>query len=615
MDATGNYCMSNADKLLSLLFGIFMSLTVQAQTNPDALSTLMLQQPAIDVDAPLVAEAQFDPPSTPAGTDSTYRITINAMNESVQLPTSLPIPLGLELVAGGRGQLFLPNGNKLIPRTTINFRASAQNPGNYMIPSFYLTAYGKSIVVPQAQLTVTAGNTTAAPGSPKVLMELPPGEFYTGQAIPLKVLLIDTGNNSVQGMTQLQIQGDAFMMDTTSMRQRRDITTSNGRSYIAIVTEVLVTPIRHGKNQLLAQVNAILNPALFGPTPNPALYMPLVDSAPMTLDILPLPKTGQLPGFTGAIGHFEIEPPKLSSAEVRAGDPVTLTVTIKGLGNISRFTLPRPVSTALWQIFPPTADAQVPGSIPFPGARSFSYTLIPLSDRLRATPSIPFAFFDPQQKGYVDITIPPVPLKVNSAPGGIPPQTLALATSLVESDTANNDDEARQGVMTGLAETRGWQAWSYAPLQQRPWFIALQILPAAILGGLWFWDRRRQYMALHPEVVRKRQAQRAFKAHLRALRKSVARQDADDFVASAIAAMQVVCAPQSAANPSALVCEDVLHTLSSEERAGTQGTLIKKIFAAADGGRFARQPATATATLSLWPELEQTLSTLQYKLL
>ncbi len=592
-----------------------MVLAAPAQTNPDVLSTLMLQQPSIDVDAPVVVNAQFDPPIIPAGAIVTFRITLNAMNESVQLPSALPNPPGLELVAGGRGQLFLPNGNKLIPRTTINFRASANNPGNYVIPSFSLTAYGKSIVVPQAHLTVTAANVAATPGSPTVVVELPPGQFYTGQAIPIKILLLDTGNNSVQGMTQLQIQGDAFMMDPTSIRQRRDITTRNGKSSIAMVAEVLVTPIRHGKNQLLAQVNAIINPALFGPNPNPALYMPLVDSAPVTLDILPLPKTGELPGFTGAMGHFQLEPPKLSSDEVRAGDPVTLTVIVKGEGNISRFPLPRPVSTALWQVFPPTTDALTPNTSPFSGVRSFSYTLIPLSDRLRATPAIPFAFFDPQQKSFVDITIPPVPLKVNPAPGGAQPQTLPLAPSLADSETSNNNGEAAQSVMTGLAETPGRKAWSYAPLQQRPWFIALQLLPTSILSALWFWNRRRQYFALHPEVVRKHEAQRAFKANLRALKKSVARQDAPGFVAAAIAAMRVVCAPQSAANPNALVCEDVLNTLTPEERAGTQGTLIKSVFAAADGGRFSLQPATATTTLSLWPELEKTLSMLQRKLL
>jgi hypothetical protein len=615
MDATGKFYMLAATKLSSLLGGLFMAFAVQAaQTNLDALSTLMLQQPSIDIDTPVVVDAQFDPSSTPAGAISTYRITLNAMNESVDIPSTLPIPPGLDLIPGGRGQIFLPIGNKLTPRTTINFRASAKNPGNYIIPAFSLTAYGKSIVVPQARLTVTAANVAAAPGSPTVVVELPPGEFYTGQAIPLKVLLMDTGNNSVQGMTQLQIQGDAFMMDPSSIRQRRDITTHNGRSYIAMVAEVLVTPIRHGKNQLLAQVNAIINPALFGPNPSPALYMPLVDSAPVTLDILPLPKSGEPAGFTGAIGHFQLEPPKLSSAEVRAGDPVTLTVVVKGEGNITRFALPRPVSTTMWQIFPPTADTQLPNVSPFSGTRSFSYTLIPLSDRLRATPAIPFAFFDPQKKDFVDITIPPMPLKVNPAPGGVQPQTLALAPSLAESAIANNTEESRQPVMTGLAETPGWKAWSYAPLQQRAWFIALQILPAGLLAGLWAWNRRRQYLALHPELVRKRQAQRAFKAHLRALRKSVARQDGPGFIQSAIAALQVACAPRLAANPSALVCEDVLNTLSVEDCSGAPGIVIRKLFAAADSGHFSRQPGTE-ATLSLWPELEKTLSLLQQKLL
>lgn len=615
MDATGKQFISGAQKLGKLVLCVFMGLAAQAQTNLDPLSTLMLQQPSIDVDTTVTAEAHFDPPTVPAGSFSTYRITLNAMNESVQLPTALPNPPGLELAAGGRGQLFLPNGNKLIPRTTINFRASSKSPGNYIMPSFSLTAYGKSIVIPLARLTVSPSNTVAAPASPTVRVELPTGNFYVGQAIPLKVQLIDTGNNSVQGMTQLQIQGDAFMMDPTSIRQRRDIATQNGRSYIAMVAEVLVTPIRHGTNQLLAQVNAIINPALFGPNPNPALYMPLLDSAPVTLDVLPLPKTGELPGFTGAIGHFQLEPPRISPFEVRAGDPVTLTVTVKGDGNISRFPLPRPISTSFWQVFSPTAEVQVPGPSAYSGMRSFSYTLIPLSDRLRATPAIPFAFFDPLQKSYVDITIPPVPLKVNPAPGGVQPQTLALAPPLFDADNANSHDEARVPIMTGLSETPGWKAWSFAPLQQRPWFIALQILPASLLGGIWFWDRRRQYLALHPEVVRKHRAQREFKVQLRALRNAAARQDAPAFVAAAIAAMRAACAPESAANPNALVCEDVLNTLSSEERSSAVGTLIRNVFAAADDGRFAQQPTTVAATLSLWPAMEQTLSNLQRKLL
>jgi len=35
---------------------------------------------------------------------------------------------------------------------------------------------------------------------------------------------------------------------------------------------------------------------------------------------------------------------------------------------------------------------------------AFTYTLVPLTDESRATPTIPFSCFDPEKREYVDLT-------------------------------------------------------------------------------------------------------------------------------------------------------------------------------------------------------------------
>src|ERR1700722_2707583 len=140
--------------------------------------------------------------------------------------------------------------------------------------------------------------------------------------------------------------------------------------------------MRSGKQELVAQANSVAFRPIPGQT-NGGMRIEhvLIDSDPFTLVVKPLPAEGVLPGFNGAVGEFQIEPPKLSTNEVRAGEPVTLTVLIRGEGNLSRLTPPAPPSPREWQTFPPAGDSSALPGIQRFGIVSFSFPLIPLSDQ------------------------------------------------------------------------------------------------------------------------------------------------------------------------------------------------------------------------------------------
>ncbi len=349
----------------------------------------------------------------------------------------------------------------------------------------------------------------------------------------------------------------------------------------------------------------------------------LLDSPPLEIEVRPLPREGQLPGFTGAIGTFTLDPPRLATNVLLAGEPVELIAAVRGEGNFSRLVAPPPPTAKDWQLF--AADPSVtpgaaapapaaplapprPGS-PQQGAATFHYTLIPLSEDARATPAIPFSYFDPTRAAYVDLTIPALPVKVKR--GAMPADLAALRQA--ESASAESEEAA----LSGLAAAPGRSASTLTPLQQQIWFPLAQIAPAAAFAGLWVWDRRRRYLERHPDVVLRRRALRALRRQWRTARHAARRGNAEEFAAAAVRAMQVGCAPHYPAEPRALVGSDVLDLLRSPgdgQSSGKTVQAVRRFFSITDASRFADSPAAFTELLSLQPELEEVLQKLEARL-
>jgi hypothetical protein len=184
---------------------------------------------------------------------------------------------------------------------------------------------------------------------------------------------------------------------------------------------------------------------------------------------------------------------------------------------------------------------------------------------------------------------------------------------LAEANAASATDEPKL-TLSALAMTPGRAADSLVPLQQRAWFLLLQLLPVLGLGGLWTWDRRRRYLEHHPDIVLRGRARRALRRERRALQRAIRAGDSLRFAKVAVSAMRVACAPHYPAEPRALVCRDVLDLLGDVERAGRVGEVIRRFFSAADASLFSATGTEIHGLLSLQPELERVLDQLEARL-
>ncbi len=136
-------------------------------------------------------------------------------------------------------------------------------------------------------------------------------------------------------------------------------------------------------------------------------------------DVEPLPSEGRPASFAGAVGRFSLHA-SASPPDVRVGDPIELTLEIRGDGPIA--TLPAPPLAAQPAL---QADFRVPqetltGTF-VNGRRRFTTTLRAKRADVRAVPPIEFAYFDPQAARYVVARSEPAPLRVTAS------ETVALS--------------------------------------------------------------------------------------------------------------------------------------------------------------------------------------------
>ncbi|HQL76766.1 MAG TPA: hypothetical protein PLU91_01075 [Verrucomicrobiota bacterium] len=617
-----------------LFLGAAASLLAQATNAPprDPLMSLMISQPKLQIPALTVATAAFDPPVVRPGEQSFLRVTFNALEDAIEWPTNLVGPPELELRPGAHGQMLKMTGTNFEPHSAFNTRARASSLGSFIVPEFVVRVDGKPVAVPSARLEVVSTPPASVPAVPQLALDLPVTNLFVGQAIRAQVVLPGLAGGIVQGLAYPQLSGQGFLVDVAVARQRVEAVHRGGTNVLSFIYETTLTPLTTGRLTVVAQGfmagNRFSGPVVIAgqaTIPGGPPQYTLLESEPVELNVRPLPREGELPGFTGAIGSFAVGPPQLSTNELRVGEPVRLTVTItnRGDGPLARIAPPPPPKTRDWQVFaaadfapaqpvsppPPPASPVSPPPQPagFQGVLTFNYTLVALTEATTATPPIPFSCYDPRAGAYADLTIPPVSVTVS--PGATPGDL----GSLLQAGSVEAEPE-KELVLSSLAASRGRPAASLVPPQQRAWFPLVQLAPGVAFLGIWAWDRRRRYLEAHPDVVLRRRARRALRRERRILQRAAQAADAPRFAAAAVSAMRVACAPHYPAEPRALVGGDVLPLLPAAERSGRAGEVVRRFFAVTDSALFGPTAANAAELLPLQPELEQVLEQLEARL-
>src|SRR5262249_50236022 len=141
-----------------------------------------------------------------------------------------------------------------------------------------------------------------------------------------------------------QVPGDGFAIEPFGQPAQRQ-ETRDGGTFQVVEFKGALTPRRTGSvtvgpaTMSMAMVSQRASPR-HGFFLGGAMREPVeLSSQPVVLVVLPLPEQGKPADFSGAVGRFTMEV-RASPLEVTAGDPVTLTATLRGEGDLSSVTPP-----------------------------------------------------------------------------------------------------------------------------------------------------------------------------------------------------------------------------------------------------------------------------------
>jgi len=244
---------------------------------------------------------------------------------------------------------------------------------------------------------------------------------------------------------------------------------------------------------------------------------------PVVLNVQPLPPADGVPGFAGAVGRFAFDV-QVKPTEVSAGEPVTLSMQIGGVGNIENISPPAIAAGPDFRLYEPR---QVSRDID--GARSggrvlYEQVVIPRSDTNAQLPALSFSYFDPELGRYETVTRGPFDLVVHPATNGAG-RVIQAAADVPEARTMILGSD----IVYLKPPPPRWPRPGNAP-SIRAVFWGVQAVPALAVLGLFLAARRREQMSRDVARARRARAPRSARPALHRAEKALAGDRRGEFV-------------------------------------------------------------------------------------
>ena len=138
-------------------------------------------------------------------------------------------------------------------------------------------------------------------------------------------------------------------------------------------------------------------------------------SLPVTVKVKDLPAENQPPDFNPAnVGRYRFSA-STDTKKVKVGEPITLTLTITGEGNLRNLYIPEIGEIDGLKIYAPETEVDVqPKGLSITGVRKTKVLMIPKKPGTYTLPAIKWSYFDPQKAAYDTLESRPITIAVTA---------------------------------------------------------------------------------------------------------------------------------------------------------------------------------------------------------
>jgi BatD DUF11 like domain len=227
------------------------------------------------------------------------------------------------------------------------------------------------------------------------------------------------------------------------------------------------------------------------------------------LQVVPLPSKGVPPSFNGAVGDYSLSS-DISAVNVKANDPLTFTVTLKGQGNIQLLAMPDFTLPTGFDKYEPKVSQQISRDGTISGTKTFEYLIVPRVAGKKEIPSLKFSYFNPEKRSYITLSTPPYPINVE--PGASNGNATVAGYSKEDIKLLGEDIRYIKMSAGDLRERVGFTIFGAG-------FWSAVVLPLFALGGLITWKRRNDKLAGNLELLHYRRAEKIARGRFKTAKK------------------------------------------------------------------------------------------------
>jgi Flp pilus assembly protein TadD len=239
-------------------------------------------------------------------------------------------------------------------------------------------------------------------------------------------------------------------------------------------------------------------------------------SDPIRVRVKPLPEEGKPADFSGAVGRFTLRA-TTDRADLQAGEPVTLKVSLNGEGNVRGVATPDLSTLDGFKVYESQSSesSRARDSRIF-GEKVWEFVLVPTTGGIAEIPAIHMSIFDPKKDTYETLATPPIPVQVKAT-------ALDDAMSRGEGlDLAKERVRLRERDIRFVKPLPRSLRRAEGPIATRPAFVLMHAIPALLFAGSVLVSRRRERLAKDVRWARSQKARSAAEKRLRNAEKSMA---------------------------------------------------------------------------------------------
>ena len=343
------------------------------------------------------------------------------------------------------------NGDvKTVSTTTLVYYVVAGTPGTYTIPAATFESRKVTVSSPEKQIVITAGGTSQASAG-QGQQQGQSQSANTGESpsagtdVSMKILLSDREvyagepvNGTLKLYTRINLSGiqelrypdfKGFLKEDIETPPLRSLETEviDGVQYgTGVIQRFVLYPQVSGELRIDPAEMTVLVQERTG-TRDPFFDDPFFDNffssvstvprkvatLPVTVRVKPLPEPRPA-DFHGAVGSFTIES-SISGTDAKLNDAITMTVTLRGTGNLN--LAGEPVINFPQGIEKYDPKVTLRGGGTATGTKVFEYLLIPRNTGTFEIPPVSYSVFDPRQGKYVTLRAGGFSVSVTGTPG------------------------------------------------------------------------------------------------------------------------------------------------------------------------------------------------------